>query len=251
MGICRCRNARIIACDCWQGVELQCHIHCRESAIKRRAAEILHQQQQLAEELQRLHEEEEQLVEAPEKEAATKGAAKQDGPTQHADFQVPRDEAKAQACHSLALLMMGFRRSQYQASPMLAPGSLCHSSASGHFVLCKMLPDHHPWSNEATPQGDCSGCYAKPQDWLPCTAVVAFKLHPVVLCRTPLRFTQTSLSQCETFSGRLAGQVQGSLIRQGRPLMVTPPFQSPSEHFSGRLVWRAQCRWGRGGLPLR
>ena len=82
------------------------YIHCRESAIKRRAAEILHQQQQLAEELQRLHEEEQQLVEASEEEAATEDAAKQDGPTQPADFQVQRDEAKAPAWHSLPLLMM-------------------------------------------------------------------------------------------------------------------------------------------------
>ena len=89
------------------------------------------------------------------------------------------------------------------------------------------------------------GCLART------AAVVAFKLHPVVLChcRTPLSITQTSLSQCETCSGRPAGQLQG--CRTSRPLMVTQPFQSQSEHFSGRLVWRVQCRWGRGGLPLR
>ena len=86
---------------------------------------------------------------------------------------------------------------------------------------------------------------------LPWTVVVAFTLHPVVLCRMPQRIIQTSLSQCETFSGRLAGQRQGCLIRQSKPLMETQPCQSQSEHFSGRLVWRAQCRWGRGGLPLR
>ena len=90
-------------------MELHRHLHCRESAIKCRAAEILRQQQQLADELQRLHEEEQQLVEASEKE--TEVAARQDGPTQPADFQVQRDKAKPSACLSLAWLMLDFRQS--------------------------------------------------------------------------------------------------------------------------------------------
>ena len=116
-------------------MEPGCHIHCRESAIKRRAAEILRQQQRLAEELQRLHEEElqrlheeeRQLVEESEKEAATEDVAKQDGPVRPADFQVQCEEV----CCSLAVLMMGFRRSQFRKGPI----SRC-SLLKKHLVPC-------------------------------------------------------------------------------------------------------------------
>ena len=155
-------------------MEPRCHIHCRESAIKRRAAEILRQQQRLAEELQRLHEEEQQLVVESEKETATEDVAKQVGPTQPADFQVQREEARASACHSLAVLMMGFRQSQFQKAPIPCYSLLqkhlvflCCGSAACDFVLSRMWPGHHFWSNETPVKGCCSSGEAKPQGWLP------------------------------------------------------------------------------------